>query len=81
MTPRVSMLTAIDSLGNTYVALAQSNSNQSMMSLFWRALSSKLEKERPDWKKNTLMTMDGAAYHSGEESLKILRELKINVLM
>ena len=81
MTPRVSMLTAVDTLGNVYIALAQSNSNQSMMALFWRALAKKLDKERPGWRKNTLWTMDGAAYHSGEESLKLLKELKIQVLM
>ena len=28
MTPRVTMLTAVDTLGNVYLALAQSNSNQ-----------------------------------------------------
>ena len=73
MTPRVSMLTAVDTLGNVYVACAQSNSNQSMMSLFWRSLASKLDKERPTWRKDTLWTMDGAAYHAGEESLNVLK--------
>jgi hypothetical protein len=33
MAPRVSMFTALDTLGNVYVSLAQSNSNESMMSL------------------------------------------------
>ena len=81
MTPRITMLTAVDTLGNVYISCAQSNSNQSMMSLFWKSLASKLDKERPNWRKNTLWTMDGAAYHSGEESLKVLKQLKIKVLM
>jgi hypothetical protein len=34
MAPRVSMFTALDTLGNVYVSLAQSNSNESMMSLY-----------------------------------------------
>ena len=81
MTPRVSMLTAVDSLGNIYIALAQQNSNESMMSLFWKSLVLKLDKERPGWRFNTLWTMDGAAYHSGEGSLDILKQLRIPVLM
>jgi hypothetical protein len=81
MTPRVSMLTAVDSLGNLYIALAQSNSNQSMMSLFWKSLVLKLDKERPGWRTNTIWTMDGAAYHSCDGALNILKQLKIPVLM
>jgi hypothetical protein len=81
LTPRVSMLTAVDTLGNVYMALAQSNSNQQMMSLFWKGLCMKLDRERPGWRSNTLWTLDGAAYHSGEESLNTLRALKVPVLM
>ena len=73
VTPRVTMLTAIDTLGNLYIALSQSNSNQNMMSLFWKSLVLKLDKERPGWRANTLWTMDGAAYHSGEASLNLLK--------
>ena len=75
------MMTACSSDGSVHIALAQSNSNQSLMSLFWRSLASKLDKERPDWRKNTLWTLDGAAYHSGEEALNVLKQLKINILM
>ena len=72
LTPRVSMLTAVDTLGNSYIALAQSNSNESMMSLFWKSLVLKLDKERPGWRNSTIWTLDGAAYHSSEASLKLL---------
>ena len=75
------MLTGVDTLGNVYVALSQSNSNQSMMSLFWKSLALKLDKERPGWRSDTYWTLDGASYHAGEESLKILKQLKVPVLM
>ena len=51
------------------------------MSLFWKSLALKLDKEKPGWRKDTIWTMDGAAYHSGEEALNILKELKINIAM
>ena len=75
------MLTAVDTLGNVYIALAQTNSNQQLMSLFWKSLCLKLDKQRPGWRNNTLWTLDGAAYHASEESLKVLKQLKIPVLM
>ena len=61
LTPRVTMLTAVDTLGNAYIALAQSNSNEQLMSLFWKNLARKLDKERPGWRENTIWTLDGAA--------------------
>ena len=42
------------------------------MSLFWKRLALKLDKERPGWRANTLWTLDGAAYHSSEAALKVL---------
>ena len=81
VTPRVTMMTAVDSLGNVYIALSQSNSNEGMMSLFWKSLCLKLDKERPGWRANTIWTLDGAAYHSGERALNVLKQLRIPVLM
>ena len=52
-----------------------------MMSLFWKSLAAKLDKERPNWRENTLWTMDGAAYHTGEESLNILKQLKVKIIL
>ena len=51
------------------------------MSLFWRSLSKKLDQERPGWRQNTLWAMDGAAYHQGEESLTVLEQLDVKILM
>ena len=75
------MLTAVDTLGNVYLTLCQSNSNQSIMSLFWKSLCLKLDKQRPGWRKNTIWTLDGAAYHAAENSLDVLRQLKVPVMM
>ena len=51
------------------------------MSLFWKSLALKLDKERPGWRKSSIWTLDGAAYHSGEGSLKLLKDLKIPIMM
>ena len=55
------MLTAIDSDANVYISLAQTNSNKRVFVMFLRYLVLKLDKEDPDWKKKSVIIMDGAA--------------------
>ena len=81
MAPRVSMLAAVDSLGNVYFALSQSNTNASTFGLFVRQLVLTLDKERPHWRKNTLWTLDGAAYHKSDETQELFIQLEIPVAM
>ena len=66
------MLVCISSEGFQYVALSQSNSNEGMMSLFWKSLVLKLDKEKPGWRKTSIWALDGAAYHCSEASLSLL---------
>ena len=43
VTPRVTMILGLDTLGNIYVALAQANSNSEMMELYFRSLAFQLD--------------------------------------
>jgi hypothetical protein len=81
MAPRVSMFVACDTIGNVYLSLSQSNSNEQMMSLYLQQLVLKLDKERPDWRRNTIVTMDGASYHTAAGTLALINKLRIPVLM
>ena len=80
MQPRISMITAVSSFGDIYVSLTQSNSNQSMMSLFMEHLVAKLHKESSNWRKNTIVTWDGAPYHRSKETKKMLQRLEIPIM-
>ena len=75
------MLLAVDSLGNVYFALSQSNSNQGLFCLFMRQLILKLDKERPTWRKNTLITLDVAKYHSAADTKELFDTLDVPVAM
>jgi hypothetical protein len=61
--PRITVILGLDSRGNVYLALAQANSNSQMMELFFRSLAAKLDKERPNWRRDTVIVVDGAKYH------------------
>ena len=75
------MLVAVDSLGAVYFSLSQSNSNMGLFGIFLQQLVLKLDVERPSWRKNTLVTLDGAAYHRALEVRELFERLEIPVAM
>ena len=44
MQPRISMIAGLDSIGNVYLSLVQSNSNNKVMEVFFQQLVKKLDK-------------------------------------
>ena len=73
--PRVTMILGLDTLGNIYAALAQANSNSAMMELFFRSLAFRLDQQRPSWRKDTVIIVDGAKDHQSKEFLRVGEEL------
>lgn len=80
LVPRISMIVGLDTLGNVYLSLTQSNSNSQVMDIFFRYLDQKLEKERKGWKKNTVVIIDNAPYHTSEATLKSFENMKLPIM-
>jgi hypothetical protein len=51
--PRISMITAVDKLGNVWVCLTMSNSNKSMMGVFMEYFCRKLDVQNQHWRNST----------------------------
>ena len=64
MVPRISMIVALDTDGKVFLSLTQSNTNAMIMEIFIRQLVNKLNKRDPAWRKNSVIMMDNAAYHT-----------------
>ena len=77
MAPRVSMFVGVDTLGNVYLSLTQSNSNREVMSIFLQQLVLKLDKERKHWRRDTVILHDGASYWDNDDILDLLRQLEV----
>ena len=75
--PRVTVILGLDSRGNVYLALAQANSNSQMMELYFRSLAAKLDQERPNWRRDTVIVVDGAKYHQSIDFLQVAAELRL----
>ena len=74
------MITGLDSTGQIYLSLLQSNSNAKIMEIFFHSLVRVLDKERADWRENTVVLLDNAPYHTTPHTLKVFKELSIPIL-
>ena len=63
--PRITMVLGLASDGGAYVSLSQTNSNSQLMELFFHSLVRNLDAERPNWRKNMVLLLDNAPYHTG----------------
>ena len=77
---RVSMILGVDTGGQVYLSLVQSNSNASVMGIFFGALVKKLEQEDKNWRRRTVLVIDNAPYHTCRSTMKILEDLNVPVL-
>jgi len=74
------MILGMDTLGNVYLCLTQSNSNSQIMECFFRQLVLKLNKDRIDWRDNTIVLLDNASYHRSSNALKLYESLRIPIM-
>ena len=51
-----------------------------MMSLFFKQLVLKLDKERINWRANTIILLDNAPYHNSQSSLKMFEDFNIPIM-
>ena len=74
------MITGVDTQGNIYISLTQSNSNSEIMEMFFRFLIKELDRESRYWRNNSVILLDGAPYHTSNATLDALKELDIPVM-
>ena len=80
MSPRISVILAIDSFGQSYLSLTQANSNSSMMEIFMQELVKKLDAQRPGWREDTILLLDNASYHASVKTIQVMKQLEIPVM-
>ena len=58
--PRISVIACLSSLGEVHFALTQENTNEHIMEIFLHQLAGKLDQERPGWREQFVIFLDGA---------------------
>jgi hypothetical protein len=77
---RISVIMALDTTGEVYLSLLQSNSNGNVMDIYFRQLVLQLDRARPRWRENTVILMDNARYHWSKTTTKTLKALGVPVM-
>ena len=65
--PRITLIGALDTQGDLYLAISQANTDNSTMKLFLTSLAEKLDLDRPAWRDDTIVLLDGATYHTSTD--------------
>ena len=78
--PRVSMITAMDTQGKLYLTLVQANSNTAIMELYIRQLVLMLDRRQKNWRKEIVIMLDNAPYHTSETIMKLFHALEVPIL-
>jgi transposase len=81
ISPRLSLLVAIDNRGAIYASLTQVNTDHDVFQLFLTQLADVLTTEDPGWPASTYWLIDGAKYHKAEETLAKMRALGMRTLV
>jgi len=80
ITPRLSMIAALDTNGHVWFSLAHATTDSDVISLFWKTLAHSLDDEDPGWRENTIFLWDNATYHTSAETLSVLHRLGLQVI-
>ena len=80
VTPRLSMIAALDTDGKSWLSLAHATTDSNMIALFLQHLTRALELESPGWRDDTVLLWDNATYHKSAETKAVVETLGIQVL-
>ncbi len=81
VSPRLSLLVAIDNRGAMYSSITQVNTDHDIFQLFLTHLAAKLTQEDPGWPASTYWLIDGAKYHKAAETLEKMRALGMRTVV
>lgn len=74
------MITAVDTRGEVFLSLSQSNTNSTTFRLFIKELTDYFDKIRPKWRENHVIMIDNAPYHCSKQVLEYLEKLRVPLM-
>ena len=80
VSPRISVIAAIDTEGHVWFALTQCNTDSNVLLTFLKALILRLDRELPGWQQETALLFDGARYHTSPEMRTHFEALDLPVI-
>ena len=80
VTPRLTLIAALDTEGRLYFSLTHANTDSDVLLVFLKHLMRQLDNEDAEWASKTVFLLDGARYHTSEEMREYLKKLQVQVI-
>ena len=81
LTSKVNIIAAMDTGGNSYLSMTQSNVDTEVFLSFMIKLVALLDEEGPNWRPRTVFLIDGASYHKNMDALRQLTNMGLKLLV
>ena len=81
VSPRISLIMALDNNGIVYACLTQVNTDSTMMSMYIKRLVGLLDSEDKHWRYNTVILHDGARYCQSNSMLDLIKSMRIPFML
>ena len=80
VTPRLSLIAALDTDGRIWCSLTQANTDNDVMIMFLQHLVRQLDREAPGWQESTTLLLDNASWHTSAEMKERLAKLNLDIM-
>ena len=77
ISPRLSMIAALDTNGKVGFCLSHANTDSDAMDLILRHLTTELDVDSPGWSEDTIILWDNATYHASSETISLVNKMGI----
>jgi len=81
VSPRISMIMALDNFGKVYACLTHVNTDSTIMGIYIKELVKELDNEDRDWRRSTIILHDGAKYCQSNITINVLRDLRVPFML
>ena len=78
--PRLALIAALDSDGKVYFALTHAITDSDVIASFLKRLCDSISVFDPNWRDNSVILLDGARYHTSEETRSTIKKLRLPVI-
>ena len=80
VSPRLSMIAALDTDGRVWFSLSHSNTDSNVMITFLNHLQQALDIETPGWQESSWLLWDNAPYHTSDETRAAAKAMGLNLI-
>lgn len=80
ISPRLSMIAALDTNGLVWFCLSHANTDSDVMALFLKHLTAELDADSPGWSDETIILWDNATYHASSETMSLVNKMGIQII-